>query len=79
MQQIYRRTPMQINFIEITLWHGRFPVNLLHIFRTLFPKNTFGRLFLILGCHSGKKKLLTNEKDLQMPGNYRNLLKLSKM
>ena len=28
------------NFIEITLWHRCSPVNLLHIFRTLFPKNT---------------------------------------
>ena len=28
------------NFIEITLWHGWSPVNLLHIFRTPFSKNT---------------------------------------
>ena len=28
------------NFIEITLWHGCSPVNLLHIFRTPFYKNT---------------------------------------
>ena len=34
------------NFIEITLWHGCSPVNLLHIFRTSFPKNTFGWLLL---------------------------------
>ena len=27
------------NFIEITLRHGRSPVNFLHIFRTPFPKN----------------------------------------
>ena len=33
MQQIYS------NFIEIALRHGCFPVNLLHIFRTPFPKN----------------------------------------
>ena len=41
-QQIYRRTLMPkcdfnkvlCNFIEITLWHGCAPVNLLHIFRT---------------------------------------------
>ena len=31
-------------FIEITLWHGCFPVNLLHIFRTPFPKSTAGDL-----------------------------------
>ena len=28
------------NFIEIALEHGCSPVNLLHIFRTTFPKNT---------------------------------------
>ena len=43
MQQIYRRTSMpksQSNFIEITFQHGCSPANLLHIFRTPFPKNT---------------------------------------
>ena len=34
------------NFIEITLWHGCSPVNLLHFFRTLFTKNTSGWLLL---------------------------------
>ena len=37
MQQIYTRTPMPI--IEITLRHGCSTVNLLHIFRTPFPRN----------------------------------------
>ena len=37
---------LQINFIEITLWHGCSPVNLLHILRTPFTKNTSGRLLL---------------------------------
>ena len=54
MQQIYRRTPMSkcdlnkiaSNFIEIALRHGCSPVNLLHIFRTPFIKNTSGRLLL---------------------------------
>ena len=32
----------QSNFIEITLRHGCSAVNLLHIFRTPFPKNTSG-------------------------------------
>ena len=32
------------NFIEITLRHGCSPVNLLHIFRTLFSRNTSGWL-----------------------------------
>ena len=31
---------LQSNFTEITLRHGCSPVNLLHIFRTLFSKNT---------------------------------------
>ena len=50
MQQIYRRTPMPkidfnkvaSNFIEIALRHGCSTVNLLHIFRTAFIKNTSG-------------------------------------
>ena len=33
-------------FIEITLWHGCSPVNLLYVFRTPFPKNISGRLLL---------------------------------
>ena len=37
-------------FIEIALWHGCSPVNLLHIFRTLFTKNTSGRLLLKHTC-----------------------------
>ena len=48
-QQIYRGTllrkhdfNLQSNFIEITLWHGCSPVNLLHIFKTPFSKNTSG-------------------------------------
>ena len=34
------------NFIEIALRHGCSPVNLPHIFRTPFPKNTSGGLIL---------------------------------
>ena len=36
------------NFIEIALRHGCSPVNLLHIFRTPFPKNTAGWLLVYL-------------------------------
>ena len=36
------------NFIEIALWHGFSPVNLLHIFKTPFLKNTHGWLLLEL-------------------------------
>ena len=39
---------LQSNFIEITLRHGCSPVNLLHIFMTLFFKNTFEWLLLVL-------------------------------
>ena len=56
MQQIYMRTSMpkyyfnkvalQSNFIEITLWHGCSPVNLLYIFRKHFNKNASGGLLL---------------------------------
>ena len=56
MQQIYRRTPCRsaisikllYNFIEIGLQNGCSPVNLLHIFRISFPRNTFRRLLLKL-------------------------------
>ena len=34
------------NFIEIALWQGCSPINLLYIFRTPFPKNTSGGLLL---------------------------------
>ena len=37
------------NFTEIELRHGCSPVNLLHIFRTSFPRNTSGWLLLING------------------------------
>ena len=40
MQQIYRRTPI----IELTLRDGCSLVNMLHIFRMPFLKNTSGRL-----------------------------------
>ena len=38
------------NFIEITLRHGRRPVNLLHIFRTPFSRNTSGVLLMSVGA-----------------------------
>ena len=43
IQQIYRS-----NFIEIGLRHGCSPVNLLHVFRIPFPKNTYEGLLLHL-------------------------------
>ena len=55
IQQIYWRAPMPkcdlnlkllYNFIEIALRHGCSPVNLLHVFKTLLYKNTYGGLLL---------------------------------
>ena len=37
---------LQSNFIEITLWHGCSPVNLLNLFRIPFSKNTDRGLLL---------------------------------
>ena len=45
-------TEEQGNFIEIALRHGCSPVNLLHIFRTPFPKNTFEWLLLMNHGHN---------------------------
>ena len=39
---------LQSNFIEITFRLGCSPVSLVHIFGTPFPKNTSGRLLLIV-------------------------------
>ena len=39
---------VQSKFIKIALRHGCSPVNLMHIFRALFPKNTSGWLLLEL-------------------------------
>ena len=39
---------LQSNFIEIALRHGSSPVDLLHIFRTIFLKDTSRGLFLIV-------------------------------
>ena len=47
---------LQSNFIEITLPHGCSPVNLLHIFRTPFLKNTSGRLLLKMSVSILDKK-----------------------
>ena len=39
---------LQSNFIEIKLWYRCSPVNLLHVFRTSFLKDTSGRLLLVI-------------------------------
>ena len=43
---------LQSNLIEITLQHGCSSVNLLHIFRTPFPRNTSGWLLLTITKYS---------------------------
>ena len=50
MQQTYRIMWWNFlcNFIKITLWHGCSAVDLLHIFSTPFPNNTYRWLLLIL-------------------------------
>ena len=53
MYQIYRRTPMPkydfnnvaLHLYWIVLWHGRSPVNLLHIFRISFLKTPLDGCF----------------------------------
>ena len=47
---------LQSNFIGITFRHGFSPANLLHIFRTPFLKNTFGRLLLKSGQNDNASK-----------------------
>ena len=46
---------MLCNFIEIARRHGCSSLNLLHIFRTPFPKNTCGGLLLIINVKQGSK------------------------
>ena len=46
-------------------WHGRSPVNLLHIFRTPFPKNTSGELLL-----GNSNKISNSEESLSLKGSF---------
>ena len=48
---------LQSKSIEITLRHGCFPANLLHILRTSFPKNASRRLILLLVVNYFWKKI----------------------
>ena len=49
MQEIYRKTPMpKCDFNKVAMVNECSPVNFLHILRTLFLKNTSGRLLLPL-------------------------------
>ena len=51
------------NFIEIALWHGCSPVNLLHIFRIPFTRNIFGWLRLYLFCYLLPRKVQETHTD----------------
>ena len=53
-----------VRFIEIALRHGCSPVNLLHIFRTTFLKNTSGGLFLLCGCPTANFGSLSKGQSL---------------
>ena len=46
---------LQSNFIEIALSHECCPLNLLHIFRTPFPKNICGGLLLSLAIKTNEQ------------------------
>ena len=63
------------NFIEIALWHGCSRVNLLHIFRTLFPKNTCGWLLLKEGslrCSQDHQRSMKNlPKIISCPKRFK--------
>ena len=52
---------LQSNFIEITLWEGSSPVNLLNIFRSTFPRNTSGWLFLPVPFDDIKCQSITDD------------------
>ena len=56
MQQIYRTLTPKCDFNfkvakQIAVQNGCSPLNLRHIFRTPFPKNTFGGVFVFAKGH----------------------------
>ena len=57
---------LQSNFIEITLRHGCSPVNLRHMFKTPFPKNTSAGMLLEV------KQLRSEGKFAHL--NYRSII-----
>ena len=57
---------LQSSLIEITLRHGCSPINLLHIFRTLFTKTISERLLLVISYLNGEEIIGGfYEKELQ--------------
>ena len=84
MQQVYKpkcdpcrsviSIKLQTNFIEIALRHGCSPVNLRHIFRTHFPRNTSGWVLLeilmkLLKC-TYKSFIHVNNYKTQLNNNF---------
>ena len=55
---------LQSNFIEIALWRGCSPVNLLHIFRTYFPKNISEGLLRNCQCRRKGLRILNQSRVL---------------
>ena len=53
------------NFMEIVLWYGCCLINLLDIFRTPFPKNTSGELFLSIVTGESLIKIVNVFSHLQ--------------
>ena len=76
-------TKLLCNIIEITHWHGCSPVNLLHIFKAPFPKNTSRRLLLTavhtkpFSSHKGSRShVLQNRHSWKFCGIHRKTLVL---
>ena len=63
MPQIFRRTSLpKCDFNKVVKQlHWPYPVNMLHIFRTLFPKNTSGGLLLYIFSDIKKKSSEHNQ------------------
>ena len=59
------------NFIELALWYGCSPVNLLHIFRTPFPKTTSGGLLLFVLNLLQRLDLRNSDKYVALPQNLK--------
>ena len=57
-----RSVKLQSKFIEIRFWHGCSPVNLQHIFRTSFPKNTYEGLLLCVACVVSDHLIISQRK-----------------
>ena len=61
---------MLSSFIVIALWHGCSPLNLLHIFRTPFPKNTSKQLLLFCCSVSTQSTMLRSPRPPSILGVY---------